>query len=91
MSNSTPYNADPPIAGSGNTTPTTPTNRATFENSTWETVAMEDTTRALQRLMTLAKDLYKKDPSKTVSQHYSERLAILLSEAEIEFDPKCLH
>jgi hypothetical protein len=43
---------------------------------------------ALKRLAMLAKDENQLDPRKSVKAYYSERLAKILKDAEIEFDVK---
>ena len=58
------------------------------EHSTWATVVEEDVKIALSRCAVLARDEHQKDDSKSVQQYYSERLASLLKEAEVEFDPQ---
>lgn len=45
----------------------------------------------LKRLAMLAKDEHKKDSSKSVEQYYSERLAELIKDAELEFDGSALN
>lgn len=58
----------------------------TFEFTTWGPVAEEDTSRALKRMAMLARDEHTKDPRRSVEEYYSERLARLIEEAEVEFD-----
>lgn len=60
------------------------------EHSNWGSVAEEDVEAALQRLAMLARDDHKDDGSKSVEQHYSERLTVLLKKAEIEYDASTL-
>lgn len=60
------------------------------EFTTWDAFAEEDVASGLQRLAMLAKDLHKVDNTKTVREYYSERLAVILKAAEIDFDvTKC--
>ncbi|KAK4574240.1 hypothetical protein LTR86_002001 [Recurvomyces mirabilis] len=60
------------------------------EHSTWAGVAEEDVTSGLKRLTMLAKDENKLNPSKSVSEYFSERLAKLIKDAEPDFNPKAL-
>ena len=62
-----------------------------LEYNTWGPVAEEDTERALKRMAMLARDEHQKDPSLTVEEYYSMRLAKLIEEAEISFDATHLH
>ena len=62
-----------------------------LEYTTWGSVAEEDTERALKRMAMLARDEHQKDPSFTVEEYYSMRLAKLIEEAEISFDATHLH
>ena len=62
-----------------------------LEYTTWGPVAEEDTERALKRMAMLARDEHQKDPSFTVEEYYSMRLAKLIEEAEISFDATHLH
>jgi len=61
------------------------------EYTTWGPVAEEDTERALKRMAMLARDEHQLDPSLTVEEYYSMRLAKLIEEAEISFDATHLH
>jgi len=55
-------------------------------------VAEEDVAIGLKRLARLARDDQKQDATgRTAEQHYSERLAALIREAEMEFDCAALH
>ena len=56
------------------------------EWSVWGHYAAEDVGLALKRLAMVAKDMHKLDPTKSVKQHYNERLLVLLQQGEIEFD-----
>jgi hypothetical protein len=56
------------------------------EASTWGQLAIEDMENALKRLVMLAKDEHAADQSKSVEAYYSEYLAKIIKEAEIEFD-----
>lgn len=62
-----------------------------LEYTTWGPVAEEDTERALKRMAMLARDEHQKDPSFSVEEYYSMRLAKLIEEAEISFDATHLH
>lgn len=62
----------------------------TFEHSMWAVVAEEDVALALKRMAQSARDEHQKDPSKSVEQYYSERLARLIGVAEVEFDASYL-
>ena len=72
-------------------TPTTAPKPGVLEYTTWGPVAEEDTERALKRMAMLARDEHQKDPSFTVEEYYSMRLAKLIEEAEISFDATHLH
>ncbi|KAK4889958.1 hypothetical protein LTR27_011288 [Elasticomyces elasticus] len=60
------------------------------EHSNWADFADQDVMVGLKRMMMLARDVNKIDPSKTVEHIYSERLAKLITEAEIKFDKSFL-
>ncbi|KXL49277.1 hypothetical protein M433DRAFT_472025 [Acidomyces richmondensis BFW] len=62
-----------------------------LEYSAWETPAEEEVTKGLQRLTMLARDLHLRDPSRSVEEHYSERLSVVLRRAEIQFDCSAMH
>lgn len=53
-------------------------------------MAEEDVENALKRLAMAAKDEHERDPSKTVKQYYSEALAKIIKDGEIEFDVSCM-
>ncbi|GAB7323159.1 hypothetical protein MBLNU13_g05657t1 [Cladosporium sp. NU13] len=72
-------------------TPMTGPKPGVLEYTTWGPVAEEDTERALKRMAMLARDEHQKDPSFTVEEYYSMRLAKLIEEAEISFDVTHLH
>ena len=61
------------------------------EFSVWEGIANEDVGLALKRLVMVARDMHQLDKTKSVKQHYSERLHMLLKQSEIEFDCSDLH
>jgi len=61
------------------------------EHSVWGAYAEEDVEKGLKRLAMLARDLHKVDGSKTIEQHYSERLSKLIEEGEIQFDGNMAH
>lgn len=64
---------------------------STYEHSTWEDIAEEDVTRALARMAMLARDEHNKNGArKSISEYYSARLAKLVEDAEIKFDPTYL-
>lgn len=62
-----------------------------LEYSAWENPAEEEVTKGLQRLTMLALDLHLRDPSRSVEEHYSERLSAVLRRAEIRFDCSAMH
>ncbi|KAK5131163.1 hypothetical protein LTR08_001249 [Meristemomyces frigidus] len=67
-------------------------NTAQFpEHSIWAHFADEDVSLSLKRLAMVARDLHKSDDSKSVKQYYSERLATLIAQSEVEFDCSELH
>ncbi|KAK0946932.1 hypothetical protein LTR29_001514 [Friedmanniomyces endolithicus] len=67
-------------------TKTPPTKDLFPEHSNWANVAEEDVISGLKRLTMLARDEHKVDPSRTVEEIYSERLAKLLKACELQFD-----
>ncbi|TKA74078.1 hypothetical protein B0A55_05229 [Friedmanniomyces simplex] len=67
-------------------TKTPPTKDLFPEHSNWANVAEEDVMVGLKRLTMLARDEHKVDPTKTIEQIYSERLAKLIRESELQFD-----
>lgn len=81
-------------AGRSDSTPTrlsqVTTAPPTFEHSTWAVIAEEDVKLALKRMAQSARDEHQKDPSKSVEDYYSERLARLIGTAEVEFDARYL-
>lgn len=56
------------------------------EASNWAREAVEDLENALTRMAMLAKDEHAVDPSKSVKELYSARLAQVIKDGEIEFD-----
>ncbi|KAK0863059.1 hypothetical protein LTR87_016364 [Friedmanniomyces endolithicus] len=72
-------------------TKTPPTKDLFPEHSNWANVAEEDVVSGLKRLAMLARDEHKVDPSKTVEQIYSERLAKLIKANELQFDQSKMH
>lgn len=60
------------------------------EHSKWEDEAEEAMARGLKTLSMLAVDEHNQDPSKSAKEYYSERLAALIKDGEIEFDAKYL-
>ena len=78
-------------ANATTTTAATAPKPGVLENTTWGPVAEEDTSRALKRMAMLARDEHQKDPTFTVEEYYSMRLAKLIEEAEISFDATHLH
>ncbi|KAK0262294.1 hypothetical protein LTS09_003720 [Friedmanniomyces endolithicus] len=67
-------------------TKTPPTKDLFPEHSNWANIAEEDVVSGLKRLTMLARDEHKVDPSKTVEEIYSERLAKLIKACELQFD-----
>lgn len=56
------------------------------ESSFWGNEAVESAGIGLKRLIQLAKDEHVVDPSKSVAQYYSEHLAKVIRDAEVDFD-----
>lgn len=53
--------------------------------------AKEDMDRGLKRLRQAAEDVWRTNRSKSIKQRYSEMLAEVIKNQEIEFDASYLH
>ncbi|KAF7185458.1 hypothetical protein HII31_13207 [Pseudocercospora fuligena] len=61
-----------------------------MEANNWVENAEEDLLNGLKRMATAAEDEHKADPSKSVQEYYSLRVAKVLKEGPIKFDGKYL-
>ncbi|EME81116.1 uncharacterized protein MYCFIDRAFT_77044 [Pseudocercospora fijiensis CIRAD86] len=61
-----------------------------MEANNWAENAEEDLLNALHRIATAANDEHKADPSKSVEEYYSVRVAKVLKEGPIKFDTEYL-